>query len=516
MILDARSLPDGTVCEAELCIIGGGPAGIALAHECVASGFRVVVLESGAQTPDAATQQLYAGETIGRPYLDLTTCRLRYFGGTTNHWGGWCMPLDAVDFEEREWLPYSGWPLRKADLDPWYERAHKLCQLGAYDYDPANWGVPAAKVPAPFNGLNFVCKMFQVAPTRFGTVYETELRQAPRVSVYLNANALSFATNENGQEVSDLTAATLAGNQFIVRSRFYVLATGGIENARLLLASSGASGKGLGNEHDLVGRFFMVHLSFTSGVIALSDPYVNLDCMRSFDGKSVRYFTYVGLSDALMREQRLQNTRFMGGYQFGSVVQTLGVIKQMASRRDASWADMLSVVRNLDGIASFGVRKLLLGQGAPVEDVILGCNAEQRPNPDSRISLTSERDALGMPKVAVDWRLAPEDKKNLTTVHRLLGTEIGKARLGRLKYFLEEDEVTWPEDLRGNEHHMGTTRMHKDPTRGVVDENARVHGLANLYVAGSSVFPTSGTANPTLTIVALALRLADHLKERLA
>jgi choline dehydrogenase-like flavoprotein len=152
----------------------------------------------------------------------------------------------------------------------------------------------------------------------------------------------------------------------------------------------------------------------------------------------------------------------------------------------------------------------------PIDAMILHNDSEQLPNPTSRVSLGSKRDALGLQEVVLDWRLTAEDKRHVNATHRLLGSEIGRAAFGRLRYMLDEDDTTWPEDLRGAEHHMGTTRMHRDSAKGVVDENCRVHGLANLYVAGSSVFPTGGVANPTLTIVTLALRLADHIKEELA
>jgi choline dehydrogenase-like flavoprotein len=139
--------------------------------------------------------------------------------------------------------------------------------------------------------------------------------------------------------------------------------------------------------------------------------------------------------------------------------------------------------------------------------------AEQAPNPDSRVVLSRERDALDCPRVALCWRTSPLDKRTAHRAREIFGEELWRAGAGRLQSSLEGEGKPWPARLRGARHHMGTTRMHSDPRRGVVDANCRVHGIANLYVAGSSVFPTSGAANPTLTIVALALRLAGHVNQ---
>ena len=166
--------------ETEVCIVGAGAAGITLARDFINEPFRVVLLESGGMHYNQQTQDLYEGQSIGRTFEDLTVSRLRYFGGTTNHWGGWCLPLDAIDFEPRDDLPYHGWPFAKSHLDPWYLRAQKVCQLGPYDYRPSSWGITSIEVPAPFSGPDFECKILQENPLRFGAVYAPALRQASR------------------------------------------------------------------------------------------------------------------------------------------------------------------------------------------------------------------------------------------------------------------------------------------------------------------------------------------------
>jgi choline dehydrogenase-like flavoprotein len=522
MILDGRTLPTGTVIETEVCIIGAGAAGITLAREFCDSPFRVVLLESGGTQFDEKTQELYDGQSIGRPFPDLMSDRLRFFGGTTNHWGGWCLPLDAIDFEPRDdWRYHDGWPFGKAHLDPWYRRAQVVCQLGPFDYQPADWGIAPNRTPAPFAGPEFECKLLQVSTVRFGPAYQADLARAPRVSTYLHANAFDLDAGEDGGDVRGLAVKTLSGSQFTVRARLYVLATGGIENARLLLASGRPGGNGVGNPHDLVGRFFMTHLVYTGGVIAPADPHMDFafqtaGAFTGFGG-SHKFVPLIGLTPAGMLRRKLPNIFLHWAYQFAPIATSIEALKRLAHGEGpggSMLSDLEAVVGHFEGVADFAVRKALFGEGIPIAALRLNCASEQQPNPQSRITLGDKRDRLGMPETVVDWQPTAEDRSNAAATLRLLGREVGRAGFGRLRSTLAESGA-WPDDFYGNEHHMGTTRMHRDPARGVVDADCRVHGTANLYVAGSSVFPTGGANNPTLTIVALALRLADHLKKRL-
>ncbi len=522
MIVDARSLPAGTVIDTEVCIIGGGAAGITLAREFIEASFRVALLESGAMDYEPETQELYDGQSIGQPFPDLTTSRLRYFGGTTNHWGGYCLPFDPIDFEPRDDFPYHGWPFSKSDLDLWYQRAQEVCQLGPYDYLPSSWGMPASAIPQPFSGPDFESKVLQENWLRFGPVYAPELQRAPRVTVYLHANAFNLDGGETDAEVKELLVKTLSGNSFLVRARIYVLAAGGIENARILLASGKEGSNGIGNSNDLVGRFFMVHLVYSGGIIVPSDPYMNFDFQtrdkyaRS-DGRRL-IIPIIGLCAKSMRRRHLPNIMMICSYRFSPVADAINSLERLTRGEGPGGSlltDLSKVIGNLDRVAGFTVHKGLFGGGIPIEAIELDCTSEQQPNPQSRVFLGSDRDRLGMREVVVDWRLTAEDKSKAAATLQLLGTEIGRAGFGRFRSSLSDDDG-WPDDFYGNQHHMGTTRMHRDPKLGVVDENCRVHTLANLYLAGSSVFPTGGANNPTLTIVALALRLADHLKKQLA
>src|SRR5258708_938346 len=527
MFIDARSVPTGTVIETEVCIVGGGAAGITLAREFANISFRVILLESGGAEAEQATQDLYAGSDIGRPYDIFLLSRLRYFGGTTNHWGGvWCDMPSSLDFEMREGVPYSGWPFPLSYLEPWYRRAQPVLKLGPYGYGLSDWDIAPDDLPESFRGPHFVCRVLQQGPaTRFGPEYGPELRQAQNLSVYLHANALRFDASDNGGPARQLHVGVLPDGRFTVRARIYILAAGGIENARLLLLSESEAGIGLGNEHDLVGRFFMLHLEYSGGAIDLTDPYADLTFQTGENGARYnrlgvtrRFVSYISLSDETKRQLKLPNMRLR--FQYPRIPE-VDALMRLIHRTDHG-ADILhdlgSVITKFPGVATYIARRMVYGRNKPPKPMAsfpLNCTSEQMPNPDSRIGLGKDLDVFGLRKVVVDWQLTAEDKRGMATWNRLLGAELGRGGFGRLRSTVPEDNSEWPSDMRGDQHHMGTTRMQRDPNMGVVDENCRVHGAANLYVAGSSVFPTGGTFNPTLTIVALALRLADHVKERL-
>ncbi|WP_165248776.1 GMC oxidoreductase [Paludisphaera soli] len=526
MLFDARSVPDGTEIETDVCIIGGGAAGITVAREFIDSGFRAVLLESGGSKPDRPTQDLYDGRIVGRPYERFPDSRFRYFGGTTNRWGRvWCDLPTPLDFEEREGVPYTGWPFPIAELDPWYRRAQGVLRFGPSGYELPEWGITPGCIPEPFGGPHFVCRVLQQAPaTRFGREYKPELQRARNLSVYLHANALRFDAGEGSPEVRRLRVGVLPDGRFSVRARVFVLASGGIENARLLLLSENEAGVALGNDRGLVGRYFQLHLEYTGGEIDLKVPASRLKFQTGEQGAifrrvgaSRRFVSYILLSDETRRRLKLANLRVRFQYPRPPEIDALTRLVH----RNGGGAGMLknlgSVVRGLPGVATYGARRVIYGRNKPtasLRSVTLNCTSEQLPNPESRVGLGEDLDAFGLRKIVVDWRLSEEDRRGMTVASRLLGEELDRSGFGRLRSTVPDDDAQWPRDLRGDQHHMGTTRMHRDPSLGVVDENCRVHGVPNLYVAGCSVFPTSGTFNSALTIVALALRLADQIKKR--
>ena len=277
MLIEGRRLPHGEKIETDVCIVGAGPMGITLGLEFIEAPFRVALVESGGLKLSHKTQWLYRGENIGRPYFDLEYTKQRYFGGASNKWFGRCRPLDAIDFEERSWVPYSGWPFGKDELEPYYARAHHVCQLGLYNYDPAYWE-SETKRSFPLHEKEIETKIFQFSPpTRFRDQYLHTVEKADNIKTFLNANAVFISLSPNGKKVDSIKFSTLGGKTFHVVAKKFILAASALENTRLLLVSNDARPNGIGNENDLVGRFFMEHPHIFIGALIpkLSEPYVD-------------------------------------------------------------------------------------------------------------------------------------------------------------------------------------------------------------------------------------------------
>lgn len=499
MFMDARSVESGVNITTDVCVIGAGAAGITVASELIGSGINVCLLESGGFEFDRDVQDLYLGESRGMTIVPDAE-RQRSFGGATNLWGGYCRPLGEEDFEKRDWVPCSGWPFGRAELDPYYERAHKRCRLGPFNYDVDSW-TARNRCAAPLRSEGVDTKFFQLVPTepvdyrRFGEVYRDEIGQAKNVTTYLYANVINLQLSDDQKTISHVDVATLSQTRFAVSARIFVLATGGIENARNLLMSNSVRAAGVGNEHDLVGRYFMAHLEVEAAFLMPAST-VPMDlyggsctlAAKSWSGVTV---PLIALTPHLRRAERWLN----------------------ATAEISPVSD-----DDVPGGLADDLRQLLFDEGsaqAPSrQSVYLLVNAsETSPNPDSRVTLASSRDRFDRNTVSVDWKLNSTDLESLTRTYEILGQQFGSARLGRVLLDVAgkiERGKYWSQH-----HHIGATRMHNDPRQGVVDAMCRVHSVTNLYIGGSSVFPTSGSGTPTLSIIALAVRLADHVKEML-
>ncbi|MHA1571419.1 MAG: FAD-dependent oxidoreductase [Alphaproteobacteria bacterium] len=519
MITNLGDFEAGATIEADLCIIGAGAAGITIARALIGSGVDVVVLEGGDFDYSEASQELYYAEDVGL-HDNPEGCRLRYFGGTTNHWEGYCTQLRDMDFQHRAWIAHSGWPITKQDLDPYYELAHGVCEIGPATYDIATYRDEIAGLP-DLDAAKLVPNFWQFSPpTRFGEKYRDDLENAKNVRVLLNANLLAFETNEAASHVTHVTLRTLGGKTATLRARHYVLACGGIENARALLLSNQVQQPGLGNGADNVGRFYSQHVEFLDvGEVLASDA---IGFMMTYEQQS-KWETSVqadiGLSDHAQRQHGLLNCGFTfvvhrelsGYYRLRDLWHEL----RRGQKPDHLSRDLWLVMKDLDSVAQ-GLYRLAKGErnhGA-IRRIGIEARCEPFPNPDSRITLSDQIDKHGQRIARVDWRLAGPEKRTLRKSFQLLGEEFGRLGLGRIKIpdFLLTEGETITEPFWSGCHHIGTTRMSEDPRRGVVDKHCRVHGVDNLSIAGSSVFSTGGYVTPTLTIVALALRLADRLK----
>ena len=495
MFIDADTAEDGSVFVGDVCIIGAGAAGITLARELGAAGLDVCLLESGGIDPELETEKLSLGTNAGDPY-PLEGSRVRRFGGSTNHWGGLSGTLEAADFTQRPWIKHSGWPITLNDLEPYYGRALGILDIPRrYSFAELERDVELyPRLLGPDSKTFEPVLRLQSPPTRMGVKYMEEIARSARIRCYLHANAIELVPGEHGRTVERLSAATLKGRRFTFRARHYALCTGGVENARILLLSNSVVKTGLGNDNDLVGRFFMDHFNLGVGEMIVAPPpgakgfqesHVHSRALSSGLSGVADWITIATTPQARARLKLL-------GYSVN--------IPQL-HQPDPGDSDVAELVTNPTGQPT-NVAPSPAAQRYP-----LFVFAEQAPNPNSRVLLSGEKDALGCRKIAIAWHPLPEDLRSIRQSSEQFALDVAQAGHGRVK--LDELAGPW---LGGGGHHQGTTRMADDPKRGVTDRHGKVHGIANLHVAGGSLFPTGGFMSPTLTIVALALRLADRLR----
>ncbi|HWX46534.1 MAG TPA: GMC family oxidoreductase [Roseomonas sp.] len=556
MILDALSLAPGTSLEADLCIVGGGAAGLSLACALEGSGLSVLLLEAGGRKFDAAAQGGLNGEVAeGSIHSPPHMYRRRVLGGATSIWGGRCVPFDPIDLERRDWVPQSGWPIGWEALSAYYPAAQQYFEAGAYAYDvPEALGPGAPPTIEGFDDPDITASRIErfSRPTDFGKANSARLAASTQVRVLLNAHAVRLVA-ENGP-VEVLEGASAPGRGFTVRARRYVLATGGLEVPRLLMASDPSRRGGLGNEGGALGRYYMCHAENTLGRLRLlpANRPIALDFEVTPDGIYVR--RKFGLSDAAQRREGLLNTIFRLHYpliadpahgsgvlsamylvkdailpEYRRKLATIEIANRGKMQRDSRFwlAHMANVLRDSPGVLNFGqkwLRKRTFASRKLPFVVVrsrdgsypLDVNAEQVPNPESRVTLGRETDAFGLPRLRVDWRLHPADVDSLVRSMKLARAAFARSGVAQLDF----DDATIEDEVRASTpvggHHIGTARMSETPRDGVVNADCAVHGVPNLYIASSAVFPTCSHANPTLTIVAMALRLADHLKARAA
>jgi choline dehydrogenase-like flavoprotein len=539
-------LSHATELSADVCIVGGGPAGLTLARDLAGRGVSVILLEAGGLKPDARTQALYEGELAdsrGHPWLHQF--RVRALGGSSRIWGGRCLPFDPIDLEPRDWIPGSGWPIAHEDLAAYYPAAQALAEAGPFDYDPATAlpGRPAAFAP----GLETAAVTTRLErfskPTDFWRRLGGELVASPRVRVLLNAAVTGVRLVADGGAVDHIEATDRPGARKRITAKHYVLAAGGLETVRLLLASNDVKPAGIGNDHDQLGRCYMSHTAATSGYVTFNSPPA-FDYERDAEGVYVRRRMWI--TQAAQRELKLLNVAFRTHLpeiadpaHKDAILSAMYLVKDFVlyeysrkmRERPMTLRGVLGHVRNIVTnpvrLARFSgkwvTRRVLAERKLP--SVVLGSNrnrfalefhGEQAPNPESRLTLSQERDRLGMPRLRADWRLTPLDTDSLVRAYGVLARALEETGAGRLDY---DPDAVRAETIKAGAyggHHLGGARMSADPARGVVDADCRVHGVDNLFVASSAVFPTSGQANPTLTILALTLRLADRLAGALA
>jgi choline dehydrogenase-like flavoprotein len=536
VIRDLREYSPGAAVKTDVCVIGAGAAGITIARELAGAAQDVCLVEGGGLEygfPDS--QALYQGDSVGAP-VSLIGGRLRFLGGSTNHWGGRCAALQDIDFRRRDWIPHSGWPFDKSELDPYYARARSVAGFSS------NWLSDAetlAYLKDSVPGINsqrlkpFLWHYTPATPGNagwnWGKAYKSVLQESPRTLALLHANFTAFSTSESGTHVQTAIVTAVNGISLTIAAKTFVLCCGGIENARLLLLGGERAPGTFGNRYDLVGRYFMQHPRGPIGVVASDHRLTRLqdqfNILRGADGLEVE--VGLALSPQVQEAERLLNCSAVLQYQGDPDAGVTAAQDIWRSLKGGQWSpdvgekvgriagDLGDVLTRLDHRLASGHSLDKEGaEGIPSRSAVLLADLEQVPDPDSRVTLGTQRDSLGLRQAHVDWRHGELERRTAERFCSYIAADFARLGIGRCRMepWLLDARMPISDALNETFHHIGTTRMADDPREGVVDRNCAVHGMDNLYVAGSSVFPTSGQANPTFTIIALALRLADRLK----
>jgi choline dehydrogenase-like flavoprotein len=531
-IVDARALDEGTVLESDVCIVGAGAAGLTLADALAEPWRTIYVLEAGGQTPDEATQALDDLESVGAPIRAGFMSRARYFGGSCNLWAGRSMRLAPLDLAGRDWVADSAWPIAARELAVHYPQASAILKLPPNQQFEPEWyrtRLSQSERRLYDGDLAPTVSLWAKAPMRFGKAHRRRLERSRHTRLVLHANVTAIHLGDGGRAVETIAASTLGGRRLTVRARIFVLAAGGLENARLLLVSRDRHGCGIGNGFDLVGRYFMDHPRAVFGKVRLR-PGCRLPLIVGLPTRYGHVQLGIAPSEAVQGRERLLNHHLTLEPEYSPYVRdayktSVEVMKVVLRRGHAgkrwNFADvrrtgldeMIQLLTPKEIMPHFLYRwarraRAALPRRAGEETRVVVYFCEQPPRPDSRVTLSRDRDALGVNRLILDWRIPDDVVRSMLRLQELLRIGLERRGLGHLVPGDGEPRFT------DASHHMGTTRMSDDPSKGVVDADCKVHGIANLYVAGSSVFPSSGHANPTLTIVALALRLAQHLRSR--
>jgi choline dehydrogenase-like flavoprotein len=497
----------------DVCIVGAGAAGLVLAIELINHGKHVLVLESGGlRRWERRTQALKKSEVVGLPYAGVHSGRFRTLGGTTATWAGQIMELDEIDFAHRHWVPGSGWPIKKSDLSAAYARAIELEGLaGCLQEDQAVWKKCGCEAPDLGDELAFAFSRY--CPERkFARLFEKTINTHPSLVIFLHANACELIIAQDGETVTSVRCRTLTGKEAHFVADRFVLCLGGIETSRFLLQPYAAAPW---KRSGLVGRHFQDHIHcFGADLLNVKldknwhyGPHkVNLD--------NYLYLPKIKLSPVAQERYRVLNASGMAEFEDG-VFPTMRIAILML-------AGPVSAIRLDDLIYSLPRMPAVLWDHfakrtnpqfvLPMSKLKLSVYCEQSPLSESRIALTDNRDRVGLFRTSIDWKISPQEVETIRRYVQVAQKVFERRELARV----EPDPDLLHDRIVGKFgdyfHHMGGTRMASSALEGVVDRDLRLFGTRNAYVCSTSVFPASGFANPTHTLLALAVRLAWHLQ----
>lgn len=519
MITDLSATDDVQPFTCDVCILGSGAAGLAIATELMGSRLNVIVLESGGIEFEPQTQALYEAEISGLPHPGSSQGRFRTCGGSTTRWGGQALPLMTSDFERRDWVANSGWPISFQELTSHYLRASRFLSVDENNFDTDLFSYLRARPPLidPERVWYHFSKWSPQPNIR--ETYLPKIKESDRCRLLLHANVVDIALNQSADRVEAIRVRSLAGKETTVNARAFVVCAGGIETARILLANNRQQIAGIGNQNDLVGRFFQDHPNAMVGRLNSKTPDQVQQYFNVFHKHGLKYSVRLTATSEWQRRHKTLNT-------------SMGVIFVQEGEGLDDLKNVYAAVRRLR-INSSVARKLLrlasnptttmapvwryLARGrsyTPNAQFRICLTCEQEPNPESRVSLSDKKDALGIRRANVHWQLTDLTRYTMQQFADVVRDEFRRSNLGEvtLDDWIRDVSPAWVNHINDQFHHIGTTRMHDSPRHGVVDRDCKVHGISNLYVGSSAVFPTSGHSNPTLTIIALCMRLSDKLK----
>ncbi|MGE8386827.1 MAG: FAD-dependent oxidoreductase [Pseudomonas sp.] len=465
----------------DVCIIGAGPAGITLALRLAEAGWRVVLLEGGGHEYSPRSQAFYRCTSTGLELYAEET-RLRYLGGTSNHWAGRCRPFTVSDFANAPPVDLPGWPIPYGEIERYLPAAMDIVDLPQ--------GAEFRTVNAGLGGDEFDADRFLLSPpTRFAQKYAKALDETAGLDVFINCNCVDLDFDEASGQLKAAVVCDYARNRQRVVASTFILATGAIENARQLLNSTTLVGAGVIKKDGLTGCCLMEHLNVDMGTFILKDG----------QGTEPRqyYTTDTFVSEYRAGKGNVSTTVLTDVQTYGRTAEVKHFLENLACE--------MGLASKIDFVAKFSCP----GDG------VISTMIEQFPNAHSRISLLDEKDELGVSKVNVNWALSATDRHTIKCIGSELAKQFAEMGLGfvKLNDYVYDTELALK--VQPHAHHMGTTRMAASPEFGVVDTDCKVFGTDNLYVAGSSIFATGGASNPTMPLLQFALRLADHLDARL-
>ncbi|HEY9890018.1 MAG TPA: GMC family oxidoreductase [Candidatus Obscuribacterales bacterium] len=496
MITDILDLGEITTLRGQVVVVGSGIAGAEVATHLARHGREVILLESGRDRFDPTIQALNDVVFLGKRHRERDpdayyhrylppelrgVSRVRQFGGTSNVWTGKWKYLQPSDFEERPWVPHSGWPISYDDLLPHYRAATQDYGFGDLEAEAKRAEIQTLRAKLTTSGLKVSSFYWEESPTRTAKRFGDEMRQSQRLRVILGATVTELRLDATHRRVTQVICRSLEGRELIVEAEQLVLATGALEAARILLASDRQLPHGIGNQHDLVGRFYTDHPKHHKGILrpgALARQYAP----ELQYAPKPRFCLCFALDDATQQQHHLLE----------HVLYLKPIYEKPRDR-------LLRLVRG---------RPLCVDGNGAIAAYRVKFVTEQVPQTDSRLTLGPELDALGQRQLQVDWRFTEQDQRSLTKTLQLLTQRFAKVGLGTFDF---GDEPPTLDNMTDAAHQMGTTRMADRPEAGVVDPNCRVFGTENLYIASSAVFPTGPSYSPTFTILALARRLGQHL-----